>query len=467
MTDTVVATTTAHPRSKTTINPALNLFTVPPTDVSISSYRMVPIQTYTTGINPVEFQVDPQEDYIDLSRSYFEIELQLKKNDNGNVTAADKLWPVNNLAHSLFKQISVRLNGTLISPQTDTYHYKAIIETLLNYDREDGETVLKPQGWYNNIDFPAEWTDDNTNTEGDGHEDWQALSSNHKEALATLIAEQASYTNGKAHVLRFRPHIEVFQLSKLLVPRVQIGIQMYFNSPDLFLDGVGSAGRLLPEDIKVRLYLCQLRLNPSVYRALMSKMSVDRELVTYPTVRSEIRTFNMQGNQQRYECNNLFQGRIPNRLIVGMVLSEAFNGTVQHDPFCFQKFGLQSIRQLVRGEEYPYETLELVHNNGTKDLRGYFRFLQASGALCKHKGNMVRSADWGQGKNCTLFMFDNSANGCADSPVMNPKQSGEVQIVLNFGTAPGVNITIILYGEFENLLEIDKNKAVLYDIYQR
>ena len=55
----------------------------------------------------------------------------------------------------------------------------------------------------------------------------------------------------------------------------------------------------------------------------------------------------------------------------------------------------------------------------------------------------------------------------ADSPVMNPKQSGEVQIVLNFGTAPGVNITIILYGEFENLLEIDKNKAVLYDIYQR
>lgn len=80
---------------------------------------------------------------------------------------------------------------------------------------------------------------------------------------------------------------------------------------------------------------------------------------------------------------------------------------------------------------------------------------------------MVRSADWGQGKNCTLFMFDNSANGCADSPVMNPRQSGEVQIVLNFGTAPGVNITIILYGEFENLLEIDKNKAVLYDIYQR
>ena len=71
------------------------------------------------------------------------------------------------------------------------------------------------------------------------------------------------------------------------------------------------------------------------------------------------------------------------------------------------------------------------------------------------------------GKNYTLFVFDNAANGCLNSPVLNPKQSGEVRLVFNFGTNPGVNITVILYGEFENLLEIDRNKAVLYDIYQR
>ena len=102
----------------------------------------------------------------------------------------------------------------------------------------------------------------------------------HREALATLKAEQASYTHGKGHVLRFRPQMEVFQLSELLMPRVQMGIQMYFNSPCLFLDGVELAGRLLPGDIKIRLYLCQIRLNPSVWRALMNKMSVDQQLVT-------------------------------------------------------------------------------------------------------------------------------------------------------------------------------------------
>ena len=129
-----------HAGSDGTTNPMLDLLSVPPTDLSISSYRMVPIHTFTIGINPVEFQVNPQEDYGDLSRSYFELELILKKSDANDVDAADNLFPVNNLAHSLFKQISVRLNGTLNSRQTDMYHYKAYLETLLNYDREDGET---------------------------------------------------------------------------------------------------------------------------------------------------------------------------------------------------------------------------------------------------------------------------------------------------------------------------------------
>lgn len=80
---------------------------------------------------------------------------------------------------------------------------------------------------------------------------------------------------------------------------------------------------------------------------------------------------------------------------------------------------------------------------------------------------MVRREDWGQGKNCTLFMFDNVANGCADSNALNPRQTGDLQLVLEFGAAPGHNISLIIFGEFENLLEIDSNGAVLYDIYER
>ena len=62
--------------------------------------------------------------------------------------------PANNLVHTLFKQINVRLNGTLIGPQTDTYHLKVFIEAVLNHDRDDGKTILTPEGWYNSLDVP-------------------------------------------------------------------------------------------------------------------------------------------------------------------------------------------------------------------------------------------------------------------------------------------------------------------------
>lgn len=328
--------------------------------------------------------------------------------------------------------------------------------------------VLKPQGWYNAIDFPALLSETNTNktdNNGAGHADFTAFSTNQQAPVKLMKAEQAKYTGGKTHVLRFTPRNDVFHLNKFLVPNVQTGIQLYFNSPDLFLNGVGVAGRLRDADIKVRMYLCQVRINPSVYRELAGQM--EKGIVVYPTVRSEVRTLSLARGQRQYECINLSQDRIPNRVLIGLVSSEAFNGNVLRDPFCFQKFGLSSPKQTVKGEEYLYETLELVHNDGTKDLRGFYRFLQATGCLCRYQGNMLKDKDWGQGKNCTLLAFDNAANGCLDSPVLNPKQAGVLRYVLNFVAATTENLTAIVFGEFENLLEIDKNKAMLYDIYQR
>ena len=384
----------------TVISSTLNLFKVPPTDRSIDAYRMVTIQPTTTGINPMEFIVQGLDSYVDLNRSYFTMELGLKKSDGNNLVANESLYPVNNLAHSIIKQIDLHLNGTLISPQSDTYHYKAYFERLLNYDRHDGETVLAPAGWFNQIDAPPAWTAnkvDVTSNAGAGHADYQGLPANHKGMLAA-IAETNEYAAGNRHSLVFKPHLEVFHTGKVLVPGVEIKMKFHFNAPDLFMNGVGKAARLQEDDIKIRLHLCQLRLNEALYMELANKRHNHGAIAVYPTVRSEIRTFSMDSALTRFEIRDLFQNRVPDRMIVGMVDSRAFNGDYTRDPFCFQKFDLTSIKQIVKGEEYPYETLELVGNDSTKDLLGYFRFLQASGAWCKLNGNMVRKDDWGEDK---------------------------------------------------------------------
>ena len=91
----------------------------------------------------MEFVVPALDEYVDLSRCYFSVKLTLRKSDGGNIVNDTNLWPVPNLAHSVIKQVTVNLNGILISHQTDTYPYKAYLETLLNYDKQEADAILK------------------------------------------------------------------------------------------------------------------------------------------------------------------------------------------------------------------------------------------------------------------------------------------------------------------------------------
>ena len=319
----------AHARSAGVRNPRLDMFHVPPTDLSMSSRRFVKISPFNAGINPVTFQVDPQEDFIDLNESFFEVELKVRKDNNTDLLWADLIGLANNLAHTLFKQINVRLNGTLISPLTDTYHYKAYIETLLNHDRDDGETILTPNGWYNSLDEPDDGDADeftaNMLDHATPHADYVALDAQHK----AEVDGRVQFLDGKAVTMRFKPYLEVFHLSKLLVPGVQIAIDMYFNAPALWTirwDG-GRTLTLTKANVKVKLFLAQARVTPSVYREIMSDMQGEK-VVTYPTVRGEIRTYSHPNDNRHFEYSNPFHNKLPNRLVVVLMKQTAFNGTV-------------------------------------------------------------------------------------------------------------------------------------------
>ena len=56
--------------------------------------------------------------------------------------------PVNNWLHSLFSQVDVHLNDTLVTPSSNTYPFRAYVETLLSYGAEAKKTQLSSQLWY-------------------------------------------------------------------------------------------------------------------------------------------------------------------------------------------------------------------------------------------------------------------------------------------------------------------------------
>ena len=278
---------------------SLNIFSLPSTDYDLQGYRMVPYHKLSSSITPMKFSVQQLEDYVDLNRSYFVIDLRLSTAAQNGIVADENAasdanntkftYAVNNLAHTIFKQINVRFNGTLMTEQTDTYAYSAYLQTLLNYSQDDGATLLAPQGWVNFLNVTptlaaAGVNDDISTTAGWAH--------NNDNLLKTLTTP----FRGNAVVrLIMRPYLPVFHTGKIMVPGVEMNFELHFNSPDFYTwaslnDGTKQYVRLREEDVDITLHLCRLSLNPDIYSSLKGERKFRKEVVKYPVVRDQIRS---------------------------------------------------------------------------------------------------------------------------------------------------------------------------------
>ena len=201
----------------------------------------------------------------------------------------------------------------------------------------------------------------------------------------------------------------------------------------------------------------KVTLNASVYIRLQKERSLGKtKKVQYSVVRSEIRTYSFDGNSTRWEQDNVFVNRVSSKVIIGLIYSTSYNGSLQHYRFAYQKFGMTRVRQTIDGEEYPYRSLELTGNTKADELVGYDRLLTASGAYKHHKIPMMRPGDWGQGKNCTLFMFNNVPGNAEDPEYRNPRLTGNFRYETDFRAAVGHNITVVIWSEYENIYKIDQ-----------
>ena len=66
-------------------------------------------------------------------------------------------------------------------------------------------------------------------------------------------------------------------------------------------------------------------------------------------------------------------------------------------------------------------------------------------------------------ENVTLFAFNFTPDGRPDAPTFHPPQSGNVRLQFKLNASAGHAVTVMIYAEFENVMEIDNNNGVLYN----
>ena len=99
--------------------------------------------------SPIEFDVSGTgDDYVDFANTMLYVKAKVTQSNGNNLATDTDVGPVNLFLHSLFSQVDISLNGTLITSSTNTYPYRAMLETLLSYGRDAKKSQLTSALYY-------------------------------------------------------------------------------------------------------------------------------------------------------------------------------------------------------------------------------------------------------------------------------------------------------------------------------
>ena len=156
----------------------------------------------------------------------------------------------------------------------------------------------------------------------------------------------------------------------------------------------------------------------------------------------------------------LFSGQLPSRLVIGFVANAAFNGTNNRNPFNFAHYNLMEISVYSDGQQqYGMKPLSTDFTNSLY-IRAFNTLFSGTGKVFKDEGNGISRTAFSQGN--ALYTFDLSLD-LAEEDHYNLVKQGSIRLVPKFRQALPENVSVIAYAEFENLIEIDRNRNVIYD----
>ena len=140
----------AHDMSCECTKSKLDLFSVSLTQTIIKRGNWVKyhLTTVTDG-SPIEVDVSGLgDDYVDFANTMLHVKVKVTYGNDTDFAIDSVLGPVNLFMHSLFSQVDISLNGTLITASANTYPYRAMLETLLSYGQDAKTSQLTSALYY-------------------------------------------------------------------------------------------------------------------------------------------------------------------------------------------------------------------------------------------------------------------------------------------------------------------------------
>ena len=424
----------------------LDVFSVPPTQTSVEYSNYVeyhPLSSITDS-EPIEFDVSSSgQNYLDFSNTQLLVKGKLTRGNGVDITDADHVGGVDLFLHSLFQQMDVSLNDVQVSQSSRTYAYRAYNESLLSYGPQAKKTQFTAALFYKNTA---------------GNMDRPKPAHANEDERNFGLQKRASFTDEGATVdLIGRIHSDVFFQDRFMLNEINVKDRLVRNK-DSFCLMSGESNAFYKVKISSAVLLVRkVQLSPSVF--LAHAKALESLLAKYPIRRVVCKTYTIPAGKLNGNHENLFIEQLPTRLVIGCVENDAFNGSYAKNPYNFKNFALSEISIHLDGNTQPIRPLK-PNYAGRQYIQAFISLFSGTGKEKKERRNDITHEDYP--RVYALFAFDLSPD-LAEEEHFNLSKQGTVRVELKFGTALPNIVTVVAYAKFENVIEIDRNRNVIYD----
>ena len=383
----------------------------------------------------LEFNCSGHSDYyIDLNSVRLLLRLKLVKPDGSDLPATDKntVGCVNNLLHSLFSSLSVSLNGKPVTLHETNYYYKAYFESLLNYGSDASDTHLVSNFWF--LDSSGTLKDNSG------------------------YSNRLTYLNNSQTVeLYGRLHADLFSSDRLLINGVDMNIKLTRAPEAFYLLGPSDDAKVRIKILDATLFMTQVEVKPPLLLAHTKVLSMKRKAI-YPVTHAQIKTFTASSGSQQISIDNAFLGPVPKRILIALVKSTAYVGSVSTNPFHFHHYDMTQFMLYVNGVLHATQPLTMDCSSPFGATRAYETLFSSTGIHHDDRGHMITLEMFTKG--FFILGFDLTPDREADEEHISLPRQGNVRIEARFKNALPEPVTCILYAEFPGHIDIDHSRNI-------
>ena len=247
---------------------------------------------------------------------------------------------------------------------------------------------------------------------------------------------------------------DTFNMSRYLLNEVDVRLKLFQSKHDFRLMSSVAGKKYKVIITEVMLKAAMVGIHPDILkshaRALKDKPAI------YPFNRTDVKIFAVPKGQYNVNLDDIFQGKIPNSLVLGMVSADAYAGDLTKNPFNFKYYNFDFMCLYANGQSVPAKALQPKFSSDTyiEDYQTLFSGMNIDG---KDAGITCSHNDYPKGY--TLVVFDLSSE-VVDASVQTVQKQGNLQLEIRYAEALPEAINVILYASFPGEISIDQARTI-------